>query len=255
MPLHRTLLVAAMALPALAVAAPLELPFRLEDGVPVIQARIDGREARLLIDSGGAAALALRPDWAQPDAAASAAASQDAQGQARLNRGLAVRQLELAGQPIGEPPPAQTWAKARRPAGVDGYLGWGWLRQRRWIIDYAAARLLLPAPEDAWPANCGDKPQRFEMLGSLPFVRLRAGDGSMLALGLDTGASRNVIQPAREPATAGPLAWENQALGAGGFAAVALQVPVLDGFLGQDFFKRYRVCVDPAGQRLWVQPL
>ncbi|HEY0957626.1 MAG TPA: hypothetical protein VGE36_22935 [Roseateles sp.] len=46
-------------------AAPdLALPFTLEAGLPLLDARIDGRQARLLIDTGGAAALALRPDWA-----------------------------------------------------------------------------------------------------------------------------------------------------------------------------------------------
>lgn len=235
----------------------LTLPFMLDAGLPVLQARIDGRDARLLIDSGGAAALALRPDWAPaPDAAGGAVTSQDAQGQLRQQARLAIGELVLAGQALPVAPAAQTWGKAKRPAGTDGYLGWGWLRERRWVVDYAAGQLLRLAPGSAWPAGCGGAPLPFEMIGSLAVVRLQATDGQPLVLGLDTGASRNVIRPALSGAVAGALRGaDGRPLQAGAFVSVPLQVPGLDGFLGQDFFSRHRVCVDPAGRQLWLQPL
>lgn len=234
---------------------PLTLPFALDGGLPVLQARIDGRDARLLIDTGGAAALALRPDWA-PAAPGAAGASQDAQGQQRLNAALAVTQVLLAGQVLAEPPAAQTWGKARRPVGADGYLGWGWLREQRWVMDYGVRQLQTLSPGAAWPARCGSTPLRLDMLGSLPVLRLQATDGQALTLGLDTGASRNVIRPALADAVAsGAVQIDGRALQAGGFVTVPLQVPGLDGFLGQDFFSRHRVCADPARRQLWVQPL
>jgi len=234
------------------------LPLHLDGGLAWVDARIDGRDARLLIDSGGAAALALRSDWgpAATGAAASATASQDAQGRQRVNAVLAVNEVLLAGQALVPAPAAQTWAKARRPAGVDGYLGWGWLREQRWVVDYAARQLRLLDADEPMPASCGDAPLGFELLGSLPVVRLHGAAGELLTLGLDTGASRNVIRPALADAvSAGPLRAGDRAIAAGGFATVALQVPGLDGFLGQDFFSRHRVCVDPGRRQLWAQPL
>lgn len=235
--------------------ASMTLPFALDAGLPVLQARIDGRDARLLIDTGGAAALALRPDWA-PAASGPASASQDAQGQQRVNAALLVTQVALAGQPLAEPPLTQTWGKTRRPASTDGYLGWGWLRERRWVMDYGARQLQTLSPEAPLPAGCGPTPLRLEMLGSLPVLRVQAADGQALTLGLDTGASRNVIRPALAGAVAGgAVQAEGRALQAGGFVTVPLQVPGLDGFLGQDFFSRHRVCADPGRRQLWVQPL
>jgi hypothetical protein len=231
------------------------LPFVLDAGLPLLQARIDGREARLLIDTGGAAALALRPDWA-PVAEDAASASQDAQGQARLNAKLAVAEVALAGQRLSPTPPAQTWSKARRPAGADGYLGWGWLRAQRWVLDYGARQLQLLAADEPMPASCGTAPLGLDMLGSLPVLRLQTAAGQTLTLGLDSGASRNVVRPAlAESVVGGALQADGRALQAGDFVTVPLQVPGLDGFLGQDFFSRHRVCVDPARRRLWMQPL
>jgi hypothetical protein len=256
-------LVTLLATTAAAQAQPeadLTLPFTLEAGLPVLQARIDGRDARLLIDSGGAAALALRPDWA-PALEAKAEApgtvsTQDAQGQVRRATRLIVTDVVLAGQALPEAPAAQTWTKAKRPADTDGYLGWGWLRERRWVVDYAARSLVRLAPASPWPAGCGGAPLPLEMIGSLAVVRLQALDGQTLVLGLDTGASRNVVRPDRVDAVAGPLRGaDGQTLQAGRFVSVPLQVPGLDGFLGQDFFSRHRVCVDPAGRQLRVQPL
>lgn len=239
---------------------PLEIPLTLRDGLPLIHARVDGRDAVLLLDSGGAAAVAMRPDWAgHPGAGAhpntaSAPPSQDAQGRPTQGARWALRSLELAGQAV-EAPQAQTWGKARLPAGVDGYLGWGFLRSRKLVIDYGAQRLQLLDPQAALPAECGAQPQPFELLGSLPYVTLQAADGARVALGLDTGASRNVIQPAQAAAVQdGTLSLAGQALQPGPFASVALQLPVIQGFLGQDFFSRHRVCVDPAQRRLWVMP-
>lgn len=232
------------------------LPLRLEGGLASVAARIDGREARLLIDTGGAAALALRPDWAQAAAGGSADASQDAQGRPRANAALAVGEVELAGQALQPAPAAQTWGKPRRPPGIDGYLGWGWLRERRWVVDYAARELRLLGADEPMPAGCGPEPLRFELLGSLPVLRLHDAAGQPLTLGLDTGASRNVIRPALADAVAAdPLSAGDRPLAAGAFVSVPLQVPGLDGFLGQDFFSRHRVCVDPAGRQLWLQPL
>ena len=155
-------------------AAGQTLPFVLDAGLPLLQARIDGREARLLIDTGGAAALALRPEWA-PVTEGAASTSQDAQGQLRLNAKLAVAEITLAGQRLSPTPPAQTWGKTRRPAGADGYLGWGWLRAQRWVLDYGTRQLQLLTADEPMPANCGTAPLGLDMLGSLPVLRLTDG--------------------------------------------------------------------------------
>ena len=117
--------------------ADLTLPFTLEAGLPVLQARIDGRDARLLIDSGGAAALALRPDWAPAAEAAGTVSTQDAQGQVRPAAPLVVGEVVLAGHGLPVAPPAQTWSKAKRPA--------DWTPQKKLAAVMEAARLAVPS--------------------------------------------------------------------------------------------------------------
>lgn len=224
-------------------AQPLDIRFELRDGLPLIHADIDGRPARLLLDTGGGAMLALRRNWlpVTPDAPS-----------------WEVQRLTLDGHDIAGPLQARTWPKAQPPQGVDGYLGWGWLRRHRLLIDYPAGRLQLLASEPApLPPACGAESGSFEMLGSLPVLRLQTAEGSPdLVLGLDTGASRNVVAPETLPLLASGLSLAGRPLRAGPFVGAPLQLPApLRGFLGQDFFARHRVCLDPAQRRWWLQPL
>ncbi|MDO6386408.1 hypothetical protein [Uliginosibacterium sp. 31-12] len=210
------------------------LHFELRQQVPILQVQVDGREASLILDLGGASALALRPDWAEAGAAGEASEHLLA---------LAPGELEAV--------PATVWKKTRIPPGIDGYLGWAYLQRYKLVFDYAkqAARLY---PRGAVHAECAGAPVPLHRLGSLPYVQFDHA-GQALLLGLDTGANQNLIKPGVAGAALSDktlsidgVTLAGQALKPGPLRVMELPIPTLHGLLGYDFFARYRVCLDPA---------
>ncbi|NSL53396.1 pepsin/retropepsin-like aspartic protease family protein [Uliginosibacterium aquaticum] len=210
------------------------LHFELRQQLPILQVQVDGREASLILDLGGAAALALRPDWPEAGAA----------GEVREHSlALAPGELEVV--------PATVWRKTRIPPGIDGYLGWAYLQRYNLVFDYAKQAVRL-YPRGAVHAECAGVPVPLRRLGSLPYVQFDHA-GQALLLGLDTGANQNLIKPDVAGATlpdkilsidGATLA--GQALKLGPLRVLELPIPTLHGLLGYDFFARYRVCLDPA---------
>ncbi len=233
----RTLLLMLALAAACQAQAERRLPFQIERQLPVLEARIDGVPARLLLDLGGAAALALRPDWPQ---------------------GLqAQHPLQVAGTDLGSLR-AQVWKRPRIPEGIDGYLGYGFLAGYGLVIDYRAGELRLLAPGRALAACAPAPAVELQQLGSLPYLHLERGASSLL-LGLDTGANQNVIKQESSHAAAGGvfsldgLSLGGQPLQPGPFRAIALSLPRLDGLLGHGFFAAHRVCIEPAARQLAAQ--
>jgi len=230
-------------------------------------ALLRAREARLLLDTGGGAALALRPDVAAAlapadvAASASAGASSLASSPASATAPAPARlRLQLgAGEPVELP--AAMWRKSSYPPGIDGYLGWGYLRQFSVVLDYGRQQLELGPAGQLAPA-CGEARAALKHLGSLPYVTVLQ-DGQPLPLGLDTGANQNVLLAGRVPgaATAGErralpaTSWEGRPLALGGFQVIELQLPVLAGFLGHGFFATHRVCLDAQSAAVAIEPL
>jgi hypothetical protein len=228
----RTLCLSALAaalLHSAAHAQPRILPFSLERRLPLLQAEVDGRPARLLLDLGGSAVLALRPDW--PGLTASA-------------------QLALIGD-AAQPVPAKPWPRHSPPPGVDGYLGYGYLARYSLVIDYPQQQVRL-YPAGRLADECRGPVAALQQLGSLPYARFEQ-QGSVLPLGLDTGANQNVLRRDAQ-LHPGALLLEGVALEPGPFSRIDLAVPVIAGFLGHDFFARRRVCLDAASKRLQIEP-
>jgi hypothetical protein len=212
-----------------AQAQPRILHFTLERQLPLMKAEVDGHPARLLLDLGGAAALALRPDW--PGLAASA--------QLTVNGGAS------------ETVPARPWPRNKPPPGVDGYLGYGYLARHSLVIDYAQQQVRL-YPPGRLADECSGPVAALQQLGSLPYARFEQ-QGTVLPLGLDTGANQNVLR--REAALQpGALMLEGVALEPGPFGRIDLAVPLIAGFLGHDFFARHRVCLDASSKQLQIEP-
>lgn len=250
-----------------AQAPPRVLGFEMLGTLPVLSAQVEGRPVRLLLDTGGAAALALRPDVAAAltptdmAASASAGASSTASPPASSTAPASPRlRLQLgAGEPVELP--AALWRKSSYPPGIDGYLGWGYLRQFSVVLDYGRQQLQLGPAGQLAPA-CGEARAALKHLGSLPYVTVLQ-DGQPLPLGLETGANQNVLLAGRVPgaATAGErralpaTSWEGRPLALGGFQVIELQLPVLAGFLGHGFFATHRVCLDARSAAVAIEPL
>ncbi|WP_212689064.1 hypothetical protein [Undibacterium luofuense] len=208
----------------------------MQKQVPVLKAELDGKPVRLLLDTGGGAALALRHDL--------------------ISDATQVRQLALqSGKAVQLK--AVPWKKASISEGIDGYLGMGWLRQYSLVIDYAHAQLRLH-PAGSLAPECGTQTVPLQMLGSLPYVRLTQ-DAQAVALGLDTGANQNILKTgSRWSGDAGQVltgltlqteGWTGQQ----NFRLVNVHVPVIDGFLGYEFFAGHLVCMDIQSAKLAIK--
>lgn len=210
-----------------------QLPFRLDRQLPLIQARIDGRAATLILDLGGTAALALRPDWGDLQA------DQDVS-----------KTLETGAMPATSVP-ARIWKKPTLPPGVDGYLGYGYLKQFALLIDYSNQIMQL-SPPGKLDAACGNHVVPLLHLGSLAYVSFEQ-DGRPLLLGLDTGANQNVSRDSAS-ALSSTARLGAHSLDLGPFRQIKLPLPKLDGILGYDFFARHLVCLDVQTDTFAVTP-
>lgn len=214
------------------------LPFELQRQLPILTVQVDDRPATLILDLGGAAALALRPDWP----------AEDGHGDAPTAR------VRLPGGEL-ENLPATIWKKTGIPPGIDGYLGFGYLQRFNLVFDYARRQARLYA-RGAPHGECRAQPARLSRLGSLPYVQLDY-EGQPLLMGLDTGANQSLIKAGRPGAAPGDktrsidgATLAGQRSNPGPLLIMALPIPTLDGLLGYDFFARYRVCLDPAANTL-----
>lgn len=264
---------------ATVAAPPQQLDFEMVGTLPVLSAHVAGRPVRLLLDTGGGSALALRPETLaamipgqsldqspnpspnpspnQPPASVPASPSDAAASARPVLPSLPLQFGE--GEPVDLP--ATVWRKPAYPPGIDGYLGWGYLRRFSLVVDYRGRQLQL------WPAGalapvCAAPPAVLRQLGSLPYVTVEH-EGQPLPLGLDTGANQNVLIAGRVPAAAtpgahrvlAPASWEGRPLALGSFKVIELKLPVLAGFLGHGFFASHRVCLDAQSASVSIEPL
>jgi hypothetical protein len=155
------------------------LHFELNKQLPVIKVQVDGLDAALILDLGGAAALALRPGWPGP-------ATVDGDG---------TRMVSFAGGNSIQVP-AAVWKKPKVPPGIDGYLGYGYLRRYGLVIDYSRREVRL-FRQGVQLDECRAAPVALLQLGSLPYVRFERG-GKPFLLGLDSAAI-----PSHRPADSG----------------------------------------------------
>lgn len=206
-----------------------ELALTFQGQLPVVHARIDDKAATLLLDLGGAAALALRPDW------------EDVWPERDVSKVLELN--GLAPTPVA----ARVWKKASLPAGIDGYLGYGFLRRFSLVIDYPK-QLIRLSPPGKLATDCGANVVSLLHLGSFAYLRF-AHDHH---LGLDTGANQNILRNSARDVQ-GTVQLGEQSINAGAFKKVNLDLPKLDGILGYDFFSRNIVCMDTESAAMAIR--
>lgn len=117
-----------------------DVPFLQTDPLPIVEATIDGHNARLIIDTG-APGIDLTADFAKTAGVASAVAGQDvfAGGKTAQVRDGSIDSVTIGGVRVRNVPTDILGSLQ----GVDGFLGTGFLYRFLATIDYVHGRLIL----------------------------------------------------------------------------------------------------------------
>jgi hypothetical protein len=248
------------------------LPIALEQGMAWVNASVQGRPLRLLVDLGGFDTVALVPEelkelpvsWTGRERA-----TFSAMGESATAREYELKDFELGGVRFTELRGFEDLLhKKPRAKGRSGYVGLGLLRRFRLVIDYPARQLVLIWPDAATPAeyDVASWPTlKFEKGDDGVMTRARV-DGAERILVWDTGVSHCVLKkglhgqaPVRK--TGGQLfitasSFDVAGIDAGpmDFALLDFKEPKADGFIGFPSFARHAVYVDFRNRLLAVRP-
>jgi hypothetical protein len=147
-----------------------------------------------------------------------------------------------------------------------GYLGTGLLKSDAVVLDYKHHRLtLLPSKDVAFETLCQGTAVSFSA-GSPKWrgeaVTESNTDFGRVTLWWDTGTPATVLSSSAIHATHLPTSTERVVthqfvLGASDFGPWTFDIwpvplPGFDGFIGDDFFKKHRVCIDFPGNRVVI---
>jgi hypothetical protein len=175
-----------------------DVPFRRVDPLPELDARVDGKPARLLLDTGGDG-LDLSPAFVKSIGLTTTAGGQGtfAGGLRATVRTGHVEQLDLGAAAIRSIPVS---VPEELPPGIDGVLGTTILYQFLSTIDYRGGRLVL-RPKDASPAfEAAARGRGAVVLPMLLvpshfiFVRARVGAAPEALFNVDTGGGGIGVQ-------------------------------------------------------------
>jgi hypothetical protein len=147
-----------------------------------------------------------------------------------------------------------------------GYLGTGLLKSNAVVLDYKRHRMTLLRGEGAaFQALCSGTAVNFSV--SSPKWRGEAvtesdTDFGRVTLWWDTGAPATALSGSSSHASHLPTSTERVVthrfmLGGSNFGPWAFDIwkvslPGFDGFIGDDFFKKHRVCIDFPGNRIVI---
>ena len=250
----------------LVAAAAIVLPLHFEDGNVLVNASIDGKPLRLIVDTGGKGSLQLT-------AAAAARVGVktdetlvsriDALGNTYSGPGFAIGELVVEGTTFRNLPgfvrgEAASGATGALPA--DGMLGMEFLRAYVARFDYAARKLTLYSDDDPASSNAACAGTRLPVFSHpLQFwLTAVSTDHGVFRAVLDSGATYSMISSATAAAAKLPLQDDlyrtsklelgSRELGPLAFVSIELHVPGADALLGYNFFERHVVCFDgPRG--------
>lgn len=243
-------------------AAAVVIPIEIEGGNPVAQVRINGVDARLIVDSGGEL-VSLRSGAISRVGARRTGASvsgTDALGSTREQALLTLESLEVGGRTFRNVAAQESGPYAANSPG-DGVIGRLFLNEFVAVYDYGALRISLFDSREREAAKRECRGTRARMLPDpegIVITRARADEQEMRVL-WDTGAVHSVVKqsfaeerklPIESPFyTARKFELAGQDAGPVQFVVADLKAPAaVDGYLGYDFFAGHVVCIDPQGQ-------
>ena len=259
-------------LPQPTEAGVIRIPIHLEGGMPWVDATIDGRTVRLLLDLGGFDAVALIPrelDEIQVTWTGRSRTTFSAMGESARAREYLLKDFRLGGIVFPEVRGFEDLLHGKqRAVARSGYLGLGILRRFRLIIDYPARKLVLIWPDAATPSDYAV--ERWPSVGlssNSDGVMARVNlDGADRLMVWDTGASHCVLKSGLEGGapvrdlSGHPFAGLKSMIigdhdfGAQDFALLDFKQPKADGFIGYSFFAKHAVYVDFEQRLLAIKP-
>jgi clan AA aspartic protease (TIGR02281 family) len=165
------------------------LPIKIQGDHLYVEAKVNGRPARFVIDSGAGANI-LTPEAAQRFGVTLKDQKIRATGAATVDAGLAtVDRIEVGQASLEE----ETTVVLSLPPQLeaDGLLGYGFFNRFVVTLDYEHSRLTLTAPDKFHPApEAAVLP--LKLISNIPFVEAEA-DGKVGLFELDSGAGGALI--------------------------------------------------------------
>jgi predicted aspartyl protease len=250
----------------------IRIPIHLEGGMPWVDAEIDGRTVRLLLDLGGFDSVALIPrelEEIQVTWTGRSRTTFSAMGESARAREYMLKDFRLGGIVFPEVRGYEDLLHGKqRAVARSGYLGLGILRRFRVVIDYPARQLVLIWPDVATPSDFDiERWPTASLTSSSEGVMARVNlDGVDRLMVWDTGASHCVLKsglegsaPVRELsghpfASTKSLLIADHDFGPTDFALLDFKQPKADGFIGYSFFAKHAVYVDFEKRILAIKP-
>lgn len=224
--------------------------------LPTIEATLQGKALRLVVDIGGYKALAIKPEvlaGLDVDYSGAVESWRDARGNVESARlfnvsSIQSNQTELVGLDAMEL--TTTWKFSDH----DGFLGFGYLSRHIVAFDYPASevRLYPRSATGGLPAECKGATFKFEITNGVVEVPVDTETGR-LYFQVDTGSNMSLVHP--NSLHEGVLVRQSGAhfskFDIGDFKQVNVRLPVqdfvapaVDGVLGSSFFEGRLVCMD-----------
>jgi hypothetical protein len=250
------------------------VPLTIERDMPIVELHTQDRALRLIVDLGGADALAITESaLAQLDVKWTGGSKRVFDAFGKSSR---AREFVLADARLGELDlhnvrgyiiPEERLRQNGLPERLDGYVGHGLLGAMNLLVDYPQQRLVF-VPADAPPpidiSHWTHSPFEFGTAGVTSRIEI---DGRDMKAVWDTGANHTVIRPKRVPpdlprrttrfnefATAGSIRIGDRDLGPLDLSLLDFRHPNVDVIMGNNFFAEHAIWFDFANERLAVGP-
>jgi hypothetical protein len=250
------------------------VPLALERDMPIVELHAQDRKLRLIVDLGGADALALtEPSLASLNVGWTGGSKHvsDAFGRSTRSREFVLERARLGDLDLhgvrGYVIPESRLHQAGLPENLDGYVGHGLLGAMNLLVDYPQQRLMLvpreaPSPLDI--SECAHSAFEFKRVGVVSRIAIA---GRTLTTVWDTGANRTVIRPHSVPPGLPRrttqrneiISVESVQIGEQDTGPLDLYLldfsqPNVDVIMGNNFFAEHAVWFDFANERLAVEP-